>query len=177
MSRDGLSWTCWSVTFFHSSFIGTRSPRPTMFVFCSWNMADVKGVRIFRMDELTVDAPAAPAKGRGANGWNRKAHLLSTQAAQLRSPPCPRVVGFKPKNLAPRSSGVLFCQSRATQGGGLQWGFDEDCTLLVTSRIDIWRELRLAYVFYWLRCIVGRPVAQHRSDLSETISSYNVYSQ
>jgi hypothetical protein len=38
MSRDGLSWMCWSVTFFHSSFIGTRSPRLTMFVFCSWNM-------------------------------------------------------------------------------------------------------------------------------------------
>jgi hypothetical protein len=43
MSRDGRSWTCWSVTFFHSSFVGTRSPRRTMFVFCSWNMADVKG--------------------------------------------------------------------------------------------------------------------------------------
>jgi hypothetical protein len=68
MSRDGLSWTCWSVTFFHSSFAGTRSPRLTMFVFCSWNMADVKGVRILRMDELTVDAPARSSNGPCANG-------------------------------------------------------------------------------------------------------------
>jgi hypothetical protein len=85
-----------------------------MFVFCSWNMTDVKGVRIFRMDELTVDAPArsarAPAKGRAANGWNRKAVTAFTPkaggAASLA--PCPRVVGFKPKQPLPRDRAGLF---------------------------------------------------------------------
>jgi hypothetical protein len=58
MSRDGLSWMCWSVTFFHSSFIGTRSPRLTMFVFCSWNMVDVKRPAHFKDGRIDGACPA-----------------------------------------------------------------------------------------------------------------------
>jgi hypothetical protein len=63
------------------------------------------------MDELMIDARLpAPAKGRGANGRNRKAvtafTLKAGGAASLA--PCPRVVGFKPKQPLPRDRVGLF---------------------------------------------------------------------